>query len=90
MPWSDEAQRSDSGYCLVSIVDPEFPFHAAADGGGLLAGHAAARIPSGAMLLPMLLGALARRRRLADGGAAGWLLAMAYAVLGWTVEMLQF
>ncbi len=29
------------------------------------------RIPSGAMLLPMLLGAPARGRRLADAGAAG-------------------
>ncbi len=46
------------------------------------------RIPSGAMLLPMLLGARPGRR-LADAGAAGWLLAMAYAVLGWTVG-LQF
>ncbi|YBD88747.1 AbrB family transcriptional regulator [Klebsiella pneumoniae] len=60
------------------------------------------RIPSGAMLLPMLLGALAQGGgwlmllgALAQGGGwlmlelPEWLLAMAYAVLGWTVG-LQF
>lgn len=47
------------------------------------------RIPSGAMLLPMLLGALARGGGWLMLELPEWLLAMAYAVLGWTVG-LQF
>ena len=47
------------------------------------------RIPSGAMLLPMLLGALAQGGGWLMLELPEWLLAMAYAVLGWTVG-LQF
>ncbi len=47
------------------------------------------RIPSGAMLLPMLLGALAQAGGWLMLELPEWLLAMAYAVLGWTVG-LQF
>ena len=47
------------------------------------------RIPSGAMLLPMLLGALAQGSGWVMLELPEWLLAIAYAVLGWTVG-LQF
>ena len=47
------------------------------------------RIPSGAMLLPMLFGALVRGGGWVMLELPEWLLAMAYAVLGWTVG-LQF
>ncbi|RRF32252.1 AbrB family transcriptional regulator [Klebsiella pneumoniae] len=47
------------------------------------------RIPSGAMLLPMLLGALAQGGGWLMLELPEWLLALAYAVLGWTVG-LQF
>ncbi|WP_410216191.1 AbrB family transcriptional regulator [Klebsiella quasipneumoniae] len=47
------------------------------------------RIPSGAMLLPMLFGALVQGGGWVMLELPEWLLAMAYAVLGWTVG-LQF
>ncbi len=83
----NEAQEMTQDIVWFPSLTLNFPF-TAADGASLLAGHAAAH-PSGAMLLPMLLGALAQGSGWVMLELPEWLLAIAYAVLGWTVG-LQF
>ncbi len=80
----NEAQEMTQDIVWFPSLTLNFPFYAAADGGGLLAGHAAAHPLRGHLLADAAWRA-GPGRRLADAGAAGWLLAMAYAVLGWTV-----
>ncbi len=88
MPLGNEAQEMTQDIVWFPSLTLNFPFTLLLTAVACWLGMRL-RIPSGAMLLPMLLGALAQGGGWLMLELPEWLLAMAYAVLGWTVG-LQF
>jgi len=85
--WLDAPQTGgQSAHWFPPLLWPDFAVTlAVAFGGALLASRL--RIPAGGILLPMLVGSVLHGGSFVELQLPPWLLAVAYAVLGWTIGL---